>query len=77
MDKQESMNLAVKIGTYETSILPYEDCCVIFSPKHPLVHPNKAEEQEHYYKMGIEPLLEQAIENTEIFDFGVDGSIRK
>ncbi|MGH0053151.1 MAG: tRNA uracil 4-sulfurtransferase ThiI, partial [Sphaerochaetaceae bacterium] len=73
MDKQEIMNLAMNIGTYETSILPYEDCCVIFSPKHPLVHPNKKIEQEHYREMGIESLLEDAIKNTEVVDFGADG----
>jgi thiamine biosynthesis protein ThiI len=77
MDKQEIMNLAMKIGTYETSILPYEDCCVIFSPKHPLVHPDKLVEQAHYRSMGIEPLLEKAINNTEIVDFGADGIIRQ
>jgi thiamine biosynthesis protein ThiI len=76
MDKQEIMNLAMKIGTYETSILPYEDCCVIFSPKHPLVHPDKSVEQEHYRTMAIEPLLEEAIKNTEIVDFGADGLTR-
>ncbi|MGE4583381.1 MAG: tRNA uracil 4-sulfurtransferase ThiI [Sphaerochaeta sp.] len=76
MDKQEIMNLAVKIGTYETSILPYEDCCVIFSPKHPLVHPDKQTETEHYYHMEIEGLLEEAIAHTEVFDFGSDGTLR-
>lgn len=75
MDKQEIMDLSVKIGTYETSILPYEDCCVIFSPKHPLVRPDKQTETDHYYQMGIEPLLEQAIEGCETFDFGPDGNI--
>ncbi|MGE4454094.1 MAG: tRNA uracil 4-sulfurtransferase ThiI [Sphaerochaeta sp.] len=76
MDKQEIMNLAMKIGTYETSILPYEDCCVIFSPKHPLVHPVKEVVQAHYRDMKIEMLLEEAIQNTEIVDFGPDGAQR-
>ena len=76
MNKQEIMDLAKRIGTYETSILPYEDCCVIFSPKHPLVRPNKHIVTEHYYTMGIEPLLEQAIADIQVFDFGLDGQMR-
>ena len=76
MDKQEIMNLAKKIGTYETSILPYEDCCVIFSPRHPLVRPDKEIETQHYVQMEIEPLLEQAIKTAQVFDFGPDGKLR-
>ncbi|NLK06079.1 MAG: tRNA 4-thiouridine(8) synthase ThiI, partial [Spirochaetales bacterium] len=76
MDKQEIMDLAKKIGTYETSILPYEDCCVIFSPRHPLVRPDKNIVTEHYHAMGIEALLDEAVANTEVFDFGPDGQLR-
>jgi thiamine biosynthesis protein ThiI len=39
MDKTEIVELARKIDTYDTSILPYEDCCVVFTPRHPKVHP--------------------------------------
>ncbi|MDD3903990.1 MAG: tRNA 4-thiouridine(8) synthase ThiI, partial [Sphaerochaeta sp.] len=70
MDKQEIMDLAKKIGTYETSILPYEDCCVIFSPKHPLVRPNKQIVTEHFEQMDIDTLLQIAIDTTQTFDFG-------
>jgi thiamine biosynthesis protein ThiI len=76
MDKQEIMNLAKRIETYETSILPYEDCCVIFSPKHPLVRPNKDIVTKHYQEMGIEALLEEALEKTETFDFDNHGVLR-
>lgn len=76
MDKQEIMNISRAIGTYETSILPYEDCCIIFSPKHPLVRPNKQSVTEHYTMMGIEPLLEKALEGIETIDFGPDGKRR-
>ncbi len=76
MNKQEIMDLAIQIGTYETSILPYEDCCVIFSPRHPLVHPNKAIVTEHFQAMQIEPLLAEAIAKTEVFDFGPNGEAR-
>ena len=74
MDKQEIMNLAKKIETYETSILPYEDCCVIFSPRHPLVRPNKETVTQHYLDMGIEDLLEDAINKTQTFDFDNHGT---
>ena len=39
MDKQEIMDISIKINTYDTSILPYEDCCTIFVPKHPETRP--------------------------------------
>ncbi|WP_320130831.1 tRNA uracil 4-sulfurtransferase ThiI [uncultured Sphaerochaeta sp.] len=74
MDKQEIMDLAKKIETYETSILPYEDCCVIFSPKHPSVRPDKQAVTEHFLDMHIEDLLQDAIKNTETFDFGPHGT---
>jgi thiamine biosynthesis protein ThiI len=73
MDKQEIMNLAKKIETYETSILPYEDCCVIFSPRHPLVKPNKAIVTSHFLEMEIDALLDEAVLNTETFDFDNHG----
>ncbi|MGI6150670.1 MAG: tRNA uracil 4-sulfurtransferase ThiI [Christensenellales bacterium] len=68
MDKSEIMEYAKKIGTYETSILPYEDCCTIFTPRHPVTKPKledikKSESRlEHY-----EELLQAAIEKTETF----------
>ena len=40
MDKQEIIDISEKIGTYETSILPFEDCCTIFVAKHPVTKPN-------------------------------------
>ncbi len=65
-DKQETMNIAQHIGTYETSILPYEDCCTVFLPKNPLIKPKlyKVEEQER--KLDIEALVNEAIDNIEI-----------
>ncbi|MEA5033074.1 MAG: tRNA uracil 4-sulfurtransferase ThiI [Sphaerochaeta sp.] len=67
MDKGEIVVTSRMIGTYETSILPYEDCCTIFSPKHPLVRPEKEKLTEVYDSMGIEALLDQALEDAEIF----------
>ncbi len=67
MDKQEIIDISLKIGTYETSILPYEDCCTVFMPDSPVTKPTifKAENEEK--KMGdIEKLIEQALDNLEI-----------
>lgn len=65
-DKQETMTIAQHIGTYETSILPYEDCCTVFLPKNPLIKPklNKVEEQES--KLDIEALVDEALAEMEI-----------
>ncbi|MGI6432829.1 MAG: tRNA uracil 4-sulfurtransferase ThiI [Sphaerochaetaceae bacterium] len=65
MDKQEIVHISRTIGTYETSILPYDDCCTIFSPKHPLVRPNSEKLHDSYQKLAIEPLLQEALENRE------------
>ncbi len=67
LDKQDIVEIAEKIDTYETSILPYEDCCTIFVAKHPVTKPNisyvkKSEEKLHDC---IEGLLNEAIESTE------------
>ena len=69
MDKEEIIADAVKIGTYDTSILPYEDCCVLFSPKHPVLKADKEEAKKIYDAMQIEPLLEEAFEKREIKRF--------
>ena len=73
MNKEEIMSIAEDIDTYETSILPYEDCCVIFSPKHPLTRPNVEIETQHYNEMQIDDLLKKAVEETETFDFYASG----
>ncbi|MBQ1523137.1 MAG: tRNA 4-thiouridine(8) synthase ThiI, partial [Erysipelotrichaceae bacterium] len=64
-DKLEIIDLAQKIGTYETSILPYEDCCTIFTPKNPVTRPhiNKVINQEERFDW--QPLIEKAVEDTE------------
>jgi len=68
MDKGEIVDVAREIGTYETSILPYDDCCVVFSPKHPLVRPEVEAETESFKKMEIEEILENCIKNIETFE---------
>jgi len=73
MNKEEIIKTSVKIDTFETSILPYEDCCVIFSPKHPLTRPILEVEQQHFEEMHIEELLEKAVNETTIYDFSSKG----
>ena len=66
MDKLEIIDIATKIGTYETSILPYEDCCTIFLPKHPVINPdlNKAIIYENSFD--YKKLIDECIENIEV-----------
>ncbi|AQR94185.1 tRNA uracil 4-sulfurtransferase ThiI [Clostridium saccharoperbutylacetonicum] len=69
MDKTDIMEIARKIGTYETSILPYEDCCTIFVPKHPKTNPKLNEIRKEEEKLNINELVEKAIHNIEIVNF--------
>lgn len=65
MDKEEIVTIARKIGTLETSILPYEDCCTVFTPKHPKTRPSLAAVEEAEKSLDAEALIERAIANTE------------
>lgn len=73
MDKEEIIDKAKTIGTYETSILPYEDCCVVFSPKHPLTKPIKEVVKRHYEELGMEAFIDEAIRNTKVYTFNSNG----
>ena len=64
-DKEETMSLAEKIGTYETSIQPFEDCCTIFLPKNPSIHPNLKKVEEAERKLDIEGLVDRAMAGIE------------
>jgi thiamine biosynthesis protein ThiI len=66
-DKQEIIDISEKIGTYETSILPYEDCCTIFVAKHPVTKPNKKVIEKSELKLSekIDELVKTAIETTQ------------
>jgi tRNA uracil 4-sulfurtransferase len=68
LDKQEIITVSQKIGTYETSILPFEDCCTIFSPKHPLVHPDKEKLTLTYRKLMLDEELKKAFQEREIIN---------
>jgi thiamine biosynthesis protein ThiI len=65
MDKEDTVSLAKKIGTFDISILPYEDCCVLFSPKHPMLKANLEREREAYEALGLEASLAEALEKAE------------
>ena len=60
MDKEEIVETAKEIGTYETSILPYEDCCVLFSPRHPVLRARVEEAKEIYESLQVEDLIKEA-----------------
>ena len=64
-DKKEIVDLARKIGTFETSILPYEDCCTVFTPRKPRVKPRLAEVIAAEAALDTEALVEEAVEGTE------------
>ena len=65
MDKEEIIRVARKIGTFETSILPYEDCCTVFTPRHPKTHPKLEEILEAEAALDIEALMEEAVQGIE------------
>lgn len=65
LDKLEIIDIAKKIGTYETSILPYEDCCTIFVPEHPVINPEKELAREYEEKFDYNTLIKEAIKTKE------------
>ncbi len=67
-DKQEIIEKAVRIGTYDISILPYEDCCTVFLPKKPAIHPSLKFVEKWEGKLDKEKLLENALSGLEIIE---------
>jgi len=67
MDKEEIVTIARKIGTMETSVLPYEDCCTVFTPKHPKTKPTLGQLLHAERNLDREALIQQALENVEKF----------
>ena len=65
MDKEEIVTLARKIGTFETSILPYEDCCTVFTPRHPRTHPKLKDVEAAESALDVEALVQEAIQGIE------------
>ena len=78
MDKEDTIRTARSIGTYETSILPYEDCCVLFSPKHPLLKADFGPERERFLDLGLDHETAAAVAAAERFDVPFEpGLIRR
>ncbi|GBC77609.1 putative tRNA sulfurtransferase [bacterium HR08] len=67
LDKAEIVRLARAIGTYEVSILPYEDCCVLFAPRHPETHARRERVEALEARLDVPRLVESALERLEIF----------
>jgi thiamine biosynthesis protein ThiI len=65
LDKESIIKYAVKIGTYKTSILPYPDCCTVFTPQHPIIHARLADAAAMYDELKLAPLLSEALGTTE------------
>lgn len=68
LDKIDIIDIAKKIQTYETSILPYEDCCTVFLPKRPVTKPRMDKILESEGKLDQEELIVQAIDNKEVYE---------
>ena len=65
MDKLEIIDIAKKINTYETSILPYEDCCTIFLPTHPVINPDINKCLLYEESFDYESLIDECVNNIE------------
>ncbi len=66
LDKLEIIDIAKRIGTYETSILPYEDCCTIFLPKHPVINPDLSKAIKYENSFDYATLIDEAVNNREV-----------
>ena len=66
MDKEEIVRIARHIGTFDTSILPYEDCCTVFTPRHPKTKPHVEEVREMEQALDVAGLVRRAMENRDI-----------
>jgi len=69
MDKEDIVLTARQLGTYDISILPYEDCCVLFSPRHPVLKASLEEAKSIYEKMEIDDLVKEAFEKRTIIRY--------
>lgn len=72
MDKQEIIDIAYKIDTYDISIEPYEDCCTVFTPKHPRTRPVLKYVKEAQEKPNFGPLVEEALQNLKVTRISAD-----
>ena len=73
MDKEEIIRISRRIGTFDTSILPYEDCCTVFTPRHPRTHPKLEEVREYEAALDVEGLMERALQAVERITVSMEG----
>ena len=66
LDKKEIIDMAYRLGTFEISIEPYEDCCTVFTPRHPKTRPTLEEVEKAQAEFDFEALIEEAVENTRV-----------
>ena len=72
MDKEDTMRIAREIGTYRISILPYEDCCILFSPEHPVLRSRLEREGPAYESLSLGKLIEESVRDREILKISGD-----
>ena len=68
MDKEDIMQIANSIGTYKTSILPYEDCCTVFLPKNPIIKPTIERCEKEERRLNIDLLVDECLQSEEIIE---------
>ena len=67
-NKDEIVKIAKEINTFETSILPYEDCCTVFLPRNPVIKPKTKDAEKEESKIDLLPLLKSVIDNIEVIE---------
>lgn len=67
-NKEEIIDIAKKIGTYETSILPYEDCCTVFLPRNPVIKPRIKDAEKEESKINLDYILNEIVQNIEVIE---------
>lgn len=72
LDKEEIIAISRKIGTFETSILPYEDCCTVFTPRHPKTRPELEKVLEEEQKLDFDALCDEAFETLDTINIRID-----
>lgn len=75
-DKEDTVRIARKIGTYETSILPYDDCCVLFGPKHPMLKADFARERERFASLDMDGFITAAVDAADTVRVPFDLNLR-
>lgn len=74
-DKEDIIKIARQIGTFNTSILPYEDCCTVFLPKNPLIKPKMDKVLKEESKLNVEELIQDCLSNLEIIEISDDSAL--